>query len=366
MAGSQDGSAATATFNRPTWLDVDPSNGAIYVVDRANDAVRKILNGTVTTVNFRESSFDPVPRPVVFDFGGPYGGGIAVEPFYAGCGAGQYAHGIFLSTSAQHRLTFVADFGWGAEYAARDDSSPLIGTGVPGANDGEQSVASFNSPGDVALSWGYVGGGGTFENDRLYIADTGNHTIRRIRFRLSFEACPQPYFIETEAGVAGEAGSDDGPFHSARFHSPRGIAAAPDGSIYVADTGNHTIRRITASGVTTVAGLAGSPGWFDGPAAVSRLNSPAGIDVNENGEVFIADSGNHLIRKLNPDGTLVTIAGTFAVVGHADGHARTAKFAGPVGVRVVGNTLLVADTSNNAIRMIHLDAPGPRRRAAGH
>jgi DNA-binding beta-propeller fold protein YncE len=261
----------------------------------------------------------------------------------------------------------VADFGWGAQYAARDDSSPLIGTGSPGAADGNQCCAQFDNPGDIALSWGYVGSGYTTLTDRLYIADTGNHTIRRIRFRQSFEACPQPYFIETEAGVAGEAGSNDGRPDQARFNAPRGVVVAPDGSIYVADTGNHTIRRIGPDGVTTVAGLAGAPGWADGPAGVSRLDSPSGIDVGDGGELFIADSGNHVIRKVSPDGMLTTIAGTPGVAGWADGPARSALFAGPVGVRVLGRTVYVADTSNNVIRAIDLGAPPvPRRRAVQH
>jgi len=361
-AGSQDGPAHQATFNRPTWVDVDLTNGTIYVVDRANDALRKVTNGAVSTLALRQPSYYPAPgAPVPLDFGGPTGGGIAVEPRYAGCGGGPYAFGILLASSGRNQIVFAADLGNSGTLAERDDSSPILGSGAAGAVNSSQTLSSFNNPGDIALSWGYGGGGGTFSTDRLYIADTKNNIIRRVRYRLSFEACPQPYFIETEAGIAGEAGSNDGPAAGARFNAPRGVAAGPDGSIYVADTGNHTIRRIFGGAVTTVAGTAGEAGYD-----AAHLSSPTGIDVNGRGEVFFADSGNHVIRKLTTDGQLVTIAGTPGVAGYADGAALSARLFGPVGLRIVGEKLYIADTANNVVREYDPNAvPDRRRRAVG-
>lgn len=367
FAGWHDGRADEALFNRPTWLDIESGSGAVYVVDRANHRLRKILNGGVTTLDVRSPSWADPSLPITFDFGGPYGGGIAVEPVSAGCGAGIYGPGVFISSSARHQIAFIVDTGFVVTYADRDDSSPVIGAGVAGAIDQDQLRSRFNNPGDVALSWNYGGGSLTYQTDALYIADTGNHTIRRVRYRVSFEFCAQPYYVSTLAGGSGTAGASDGPAATARFNAPRGVASAPDGSVYVADTGNHTIRRIAVDGtVTTVAGQAGVPGHNDGLAAEAHLNSPSGLDVNELGEVFIADTGNYAIRKLTTDGRLITIAGTPGVAGYADGPARAARFNGPIGLRLAGNSLYIADTANNAIRKLDFDAAEPRRRAARH
>jgi streptogramin lyase len=175
--------------------------------------------------------------------------------------------------------------------------------------------------------------------------------------------------VETIAGRAGEAGSQDGVGAAARFNSPRGLASGPDGSVYIADSGNHAIRRIAPDGtVTTIAGELGVPGSDDGVARRAHLNTPSGIDVNAKGEIFIADTGNHAIRLITTDGRLVTIAGTPGVPGFADGYATSAKFAGPVGLRIAPDgSLLIADTSNNAIRRYSVvSTPQNRRRSVRH
>lgn len=334
-AGLQDGPALAAQFHRPTWLDVDVATNAIYVVDRANHQLRKVANEVVSTV-IVQRGWETLPTGIAFDFGGPYGGGIAVEPPMSGCGSSVWDSGFFVASSAEHQLKLIVDLGPFTQYGQRDDSSPVIGTGAPGAVDGLQPVASFNNPGDIALSWLYKPSYWDLrDRAAIYIADTGNNSVRRIRFRTSFELCPQPYFIDTLASG---------------FNAPRGVAAAPDGSVYVADTGNHAIRRIAPDGtITTVA---------------TGLKNPSGIDVNARGELFIADTGNNVIRKLTADGELLTIAGTFGVAGYADGPAETARFNGPIGIRVLGNVLYIADTGNNRIRKMSL--VDPRRRAARH
>jgi len=365
-AGLRDGVGHEATFNRPTWLDVDPRNGNLYVVDRANHALRRIAQGRVTTLPFENW---PGYAPLVLNFGGPYGGGVAIEPESAGCGGEQYGQGIYLASSATHQIVLVADrFGESSSVVPTTrEGSAIVGAGTAGALDGHQSVAQFNGPGDIALSWGYLGTySGAHRSDRVYVADTGNHTIRRVLMGTYWE-CSWPSTVETFSGAAGQSGIDDGPREVARFNSPRGVATAPDGSVYVADTGNHTIRRIDADGrVTTVAGRPGVPGSIDGVASESLLHNPSGIDVNELGEIFIADTGNFVIRKLTLDGRLITIAGQAGVSGYADGPARTAQFSGPIGLRHFGTSLYIADTANNVIRKLDLTAPEPRRRAARH
>ena len=338
MPGLIDGPPRSAQFHRPTWLDVDPVDGTVYVVDRANHRLRRITSdGTVTTL-FPEEPEWLTPRPAALDFGGPFGGGIAVEPPESGCAGAFFGPGMFVSSTAGHQLHFLADVRWlnRTGYALRDNASPVIGTGIPGSADGTQITASFNSPGDVALSWDYKPSYfARFQHAAVYIADISNNSVRRIRFRYTDDFCGQPYYVDTLA---------------TGFNAPRGVAAAPDGSVYVADTGNHAIRRIAPDGtVTTV--------------VAEGLNSPSGIDVNAFGEVFIADTGNYVVRKLTADGRLITIAGTPGVAGYVDGPALTARFSGPIGVRVYGNTVYIADTANNVIRKLEMP---PRRRATRH
>jgi hypothetical protein len=349
--GFIDGPASVAQFNKPTWIDIVPDDrpaagheGEIYVIDRANQAIRKISDGSVSTYHVARSYYDPTQQPLNFD--GPLGGGIVMETANGGCGNGPYDRGFFVSLTGAQQVALVSFDG---ALAARDDVSPLIGVeNASGAMNGGGAVAQFNSPTGLARSWVY----GDYMHRSIYVADTGNNLIRRIGFGLSFEGCPQPRTVTTLAGVAGQAGSNDGQAPSARFNAPRGVAAAPDGSVYVADTGSHTIRRISTDGVvTTVAGEPDVPGSNDGAPLLAHFESPSGIDVDAVGNVYIADTGNHTIRVLTTDHRVITIAGTPRVAGFADGV--DAKFNGPVGVKVARDgSIYVADTSNHAIRRI--------------
>jgi hypothetical protein len=376
VTGFTDGPLAVATFNKPTWVDIAPASGSlahpgdIFVVDRGNQSIRRI---SATSVSTYRVGYLNQPSYVTFDFGGPLGGGIVVEPPHSGCGSGQYDSGMFVSSSGSEQLLLVSMAG---TLAARDDVSPLIGrANEPGSKDGtagyaysSANEAQFRTPTGLARSWIYADPF-PFSMRRLYIADTGNHTIRQIRFTGSFEGCPQTRVVETIAGAAGQAGSVDGAGAAARFNGPRGVAAGPDGSVFVADTGNHAIRRIAPDGtVTTIAGEPGVPGFEDGIARSAHLNNLSGIDVNAKGEIFIADTGNHTIRMITTDGRLVTLAGVPGVSGFADGLASSARFSGPVGIRIAPDgTLLVADTSNNAVRRVSLvSVPETRERSVRH
>jgi NHL repeat len=367
LAGFHDGRSSEATFDKPTWLDVHVgaecsfgTAGDIYVVDRVNQAVRIISGNSVST--FTTSHVTPA-YAYTFDFGGPFGGGILMEPRGAGCGCSAYDSGFFVAASGQHEVALLSFVG----SIALRDAIVIIGRSTVGSID--YGKEPLRMPTGLARSPNYNGVPPVKDpydrvRDRLlYIADSGNHTIRRVHWGLSAEACPLPSSIETYTGLADTPGSADGPAPVARFNAPRGVATAADGSLYVADSGNHTIRRIAVDGtVTTVAGEAGVPGSNDGPARQAHLNTPSGIDVNTNGEVFIADTGNHTIRMVTTDGMLVTIAGSPGLAGFADGSAAEARFSGPVGLRIAPDeTIVVADTSNHVIRRLFL--PSARRRA---
>ena len=355
VSGNVDGSIDVALFNRPTWIDVVRDGvgaGHIYVTDRLNNALRRIAADRVSTVPGKGFEWDP-SRPYRIDFGGPYGGGIAVEPEDGGCGGGVYDRGIWMTNTGSHQVVLLSPTG---TFAARDDVFPWIGgEGEWGTRDGLNTEARLQSPTGVDISWNYPRFNGVGLRS-LYIADSGNHTIRRVSFVLSFEACPQHKFVETLAGSAEEPGFRDGQRGAAQFNSPRGVAAGPDGNVYVADSGNHVIRKITPDArVTTIAGVPGTIGTADGPALTARMNTPSGIDINENGEIFFTDTQNHTVRMITSEGTVITIAGNPSAGGFADGEGSNARFAGPVGLRIAPDgSLLVADTSNHVIRRITL------------
>jgi DNA-binding beta-propeller fold protein YncE len=169
-----------------------------------------------------------------------------------------------------------------------------------GSLDGTGTAARFHSPQGIAA---------TTTGD-LYIADTANHTIRKI----TPAPAPAAPTVTTLAGAPGQPDFTDGTGTAARFHSPAAIAATPDGdTLYIADTTNHTIRKITTTGpaapaVTTLAGAPGQRGSNDGPAADARFHSPQGIAISAaTGDLYIADTGNHAIRKIAPDATVTTL-----------------------------------------------------------
>ena len=179
----------------------------------------------------------------------------------------------------------------------------------------------------------------------VYVADTGNDTIRKIT---------PAGVVTTLAGTAGQAGSADGTGTAARFNEPDGVAVDAAGNVYVADTNNDTIRKITPAGVvTTLAGTAGQAGSADGTGAAAQFNAPEGVAVDGAGNVYVADTGNDTIRKITPAGVVTTLAGTAGQVGSADGTGSAARFNDPDGVAVDGaGNVYVADTINDTIREI--------------
>jgi hypothetical protein len=149
----------------------------------------------------------------------------------------------------------------------------------------------------------------------------------------------------------GSAGAMDGLGARAQFNSPEAFAIADDGTMYVADTQNSTIRMIAPDGtVSTIAGMVRDAGSADGPAGQNKIGYPTGIDVDSAGNVYISDRGNDRIYRLSPDGQVTTIAGSNS--GYADGPSREAAFFDPGGLAVIGNEIWVADKENNAVRIL--------------
>lgn len=162
-----------------------------------------------------------------------------------------------------------------------------------------------------------------------------------------------PYAFTTLAGLAGSQGSIDGTGSTARFNYPSGVAADSAGNIFVADTGNSTIRKVTSVGVvTTLAGLAGSSGSADGTRSAARFNFPYGVAVDSADNVYVADRDNNTIRKVTPTGVVTTLAGLSLIPGSADGTGIAARFNSPFGVAVdSAGKIYVGEIYSHTIRL---------------
>src|ERR1051325_10454962 len=204
-----------------------------------------------------------------------------------------------------------------------------------GSLDATGPAARFNGASAVA----------TDSAGNVYVADSGNHTIRKIT---------PAGVVSTLAGAAGSAGSTDATGAAARFNSPRSVATDNAGNVYVADTGNNTIRSITPTGVvTTLAGTAGMSGSTDASGAAARFNAPRGIASDAAGTLYVADSGNNTIRKITPTGAVTTLAGTAGSSGSTDASGAAARFNDPMGIAIdSAANVYVGDTNNNTIRKI--------------
>jgi sugar lactone lactonase YvrE len=178
-----------------------------------------------------------------------------------------------------------------------------------------------------------------------YVTNNGNNVILKLT--------PQGG-MSVFAGKAGVDGSEDGTGAAARLASPRGIAIDPAGNLYVADEGNSNIRKITPAGaVTTLAGEARQTGTNDGAGKAAHFAAPRGVAADASGNVYVADTDKHVIRKITPAGVVTTLAGRAGDNGKTDGPAAAARFSEPRGIAVdAAGNVYVADTGNAAVRQI--------------
>ncbi len=218
-------------------------------------------------------------------------------------------------------------------------TTTYAGNGSPGKVNGDTSMATFNEPFGICMD----------PSGNLFIADGVNHCIRKIS---------ADGIVSNYAG-SGSPGYLDGPDSVAMFQSPSGVCADNQGNLYVADFLNHRIRKISSDGtVSTVAGT-GTDGFMDGPDTVAQFNYPRGIGVDGSGNLYVGDSWNHRIRKITPDGTVSTLAGGGGNIGvgsvgdYVDGGSLVARFYTPAGINLdqQGN-IYVADAFNHRIRKV--------------
>jgi hypothetical protein len=204
------------------------------------------------------------------------------------------------------------------------------------------SVGCVDGQGSAARFWG-PSGIGVDEGETLYVADRYNHVIRKITAGGA---------VTTYAGRAGEPGEVNGALGQARFTYPGPLTVAADGTVYVMSS--NTLRKITANGVvSTLAGSPGATGTADGHGSAARFNSPASLAVDTTGNVWVADTFSHTIRKVTPDGTVTTAAGTAGTSGNWDGTGTSARFSLPWGIAVGPDaSVYVVDGSRSFVRKI--------------
>ena len=315
-SGSSDGTGSGARFKTPACVTVDGA-GTVYVADSGNHTIRKITNsGVVTTL------------AGIAGFSGSIDGTGTVARFYNPSGlAVDIAGDIYVGDTSNGTIRKISTAGVVTTLAGA--------AGLFGSTDGTGSTARFSSPKGVAVD----------EVGSVYVADWGNSTIRKVT---------SDGTVTTLAGAAGSGGSNDGTGSGARFYVPEGVAVDSTGNIYVADTGNSTIRKITITVVvTTLAGTAGSTGLIDSAGSAARFYRPRGVAVDSTGNVYAADTGNYNVRKITAIGVVTTIAGTVGSLGSADGVGAAARFRTPTGVAVDGaGAVYVADSGNHTIRKI--------------
>jgi sugar lactone lactonase YvrE len=317
MSGSADGMGAAARFNYSSGVAVD-SAGNVYVADMDNHTIRKVIAaGNMTTTLAGAAGA----------YGSADGTGAAARFRGTSGVAADSAGDVYVADTFNATIRKVT---------ATETVTTLAGAaGMAGSTDGTGAAAWFNGPNGVAVD----------SAGNVYVADFYNRTLRKIT---------AAGVVTTLAGTAGMGGSADGMGAAARFDSPSGVAVDSAGNVYVADRGNDTIRKVTAGGVvTTLAGTAGMAGSADGTGAAARFSSPNGVAVDSAGNVYVGDTQNSTIRKITPAGVVMTVAGSAPITDGLDGTGAAARFNGPRGVAVDGaGNVYVADTYNSTIRKV--------------
>ncbi|HUR83176.1 MAG TPA: hypothetical protein VM733_20635 [Thermoanaerobaculia bacterium] len=303
-------------FLEPVAVAIDARDQSIMIADAARHRLfaYETIRGNVFDLPLARESGTPAIS---------YDGGITVGP-------GRIAY-VAERTNHLLRYTNVID-----NYFV-----VAAGTaGSPGSNDGTGRAARLRAPLGVAVD----------AQSRIFVADTGNNSIRRTAYDVS----KVDFVTTTLVGAA------------AGLSEPAGIAIDADGNLVVADSGNHVIRRVSASGaVTTLAGVIGHRGHRDGDAAQALFDHPHGVAVDPWGNVYVSEEGNHTVRRITPNGRVTTVAGRPGVAGDADGVGDGAQFNRPGLIAIDEKGVLwIADRGNATLRRAEPGVPLPKRRAS--
>ncbi len=318
VRGKDDGTGSSASFYYPFGIAADGE--FLYVADTYNHSIRRVDPETGEVITLAGKSGE----------GGYANGSLGEARFY-------YPYGVVI----KDRELFVADLGNDVVRVidlSMETVNTIAGTvRVTGSADGPMGIGMLNSPADAVV----VG-------DYLYVVDMGNNAIRAANLSTGE--------LSTLAGYPSHTGNNDDSGENSRFSTPGGVATDGE-TLYVADTYNHTIRKIDAAGnVTTLAGTPGVSGSTDSSESPALFSSPTDVIVGEGSEyIYIVDSDNHVVRSMNiASGEVRTFAGYPGIAGSSDGVERNARFRSPRrGVRI-GDNMYVVDSGNHVIRKVNI------------
>jgi sugar lactone lactonase YvrE len=310
LAGTVDGPASSAEFDLPNYEAVDAS-GNIYVSDNYTQNIRKITPAGVVSTLAGTGHAGYINGPgASAEFFDPQG--MVVDQHF----------NLYIADMGNNRIRKISPAGIVSTFAGS----------TPGAADGPDSSAQFREPFGLAIDG----------QGNIFVADTYNNLIRKIT----------PAGVVTTVAGNGTAGYADGPALSAQFNYPFSLCLDLQGNIYVADTYNYRIRKITTSGmVSTLAGN-DSQIFQDGTGTSAQFGFPTGIIIDGQGVLYVADQGSDRVRKITPAGEVTTLAGT-GQSGWVDGPGPSAKFQYLYGVTFdLQGAIIVGDTGNHRIRKI--------------
>lgn len=308
-SGYQDGLGTAAKFNGSAGIVVDV-NGNLFVADRLNHCIRKIApNGMVSTYAGSGTS------------GFLDNTGINAQFSYPMHLAIDLNGNIFVADSNNHRIRKISPTGVVTTVAGSDS----------GFADGDGNVAKFSYPEGIAVD----------NLGNIFVADSNNHRIRKIT---------STGFVTTLAGD-GTFGFADGNGNLAKFWTPCGIAVDLNGAVIVAEKQNNRIRKVLQNGdVSTIAGN-GTSGSADGIGTTAQFRNPFGVAIDAVGYIYVVDSGNNRIRKITTSGVVTTLAGSTS--GYLDGIGTAAKFNYPIGISVATDgKVYISESGGCKIRMI--------------
>jgi sugar lactone lactonase YvrE len=317
-SGREDGTGRAARFAFPGGIKVVP-NGNLYVSDAENDTVREVTpGGVVTTIAGVAGTTGSADGPAsTATFNGV--GGVAPDAF----------GNIYVADSGNYTIRKIASSGGSLTV------STLAGVaGTQGEVNGTGTQAQFYDPENIAVD----------SLGNVYVADGKGNTVRMVT----------PAGVVTTLAGSGRAGFADGTGLSAQFNDPTGIAVDVFGNVYVADNLNNAVRKVTQAGVvTTIAGQTTAAGSTDGVGSAATFNGPAGLGVDSFGNLYVADSNTNLVRKVDPTGSVTTVAGSPGVAENVDGVGSTARFDLPSDVAIDSTGIVyVADALNSTVRRL--------------